>query len=413
MREPIATTTLGMLCFALAPVSIAQVKPPTVKAESAIVMDAGTGKVLFSKNPNLPLFPASTTKIMTALLLIEHCQPDDLITAPADIEKIKEASLHLKPGEKLKMKDMLYAILLRSANDACYAVAVHVAGSVPKFAEMMNERAKLIGCTGTHFHNPNGLMDTEHKTTALDLALMGREAMKNPMFRETVKTYKKQISRSINWQDTWMTNHNKLLIHDKTADGIKTGYTKPAGNCYVGSATRNGFRIITSLMKSDKASWQKDHLDMLDWAFANFTKASEISAGPVGAVSVNGATNPVPVSIRENAYVLVRKGLDQAPPAMRLEANSTVELPIKAGQEIGVLKIEDADGFVQHRPIFADQDVSASVIATATKTGGKGFGFVVGAGAIGFLAYLMREKAKRIEKGASRPNEMRERAENA
>lgn len=396
MRSVIATFLLCPVVFICS--AIAQTNPPSVKAESAVIMDAGTGKVLFSKNANLPLFPASTTKIMTALLLIEHCQPDEVITAPADIEKIKEASLHLKPGEKLKMKDMLYAILLRSANDACYAVALHIAGSVPQFAEMMNERAKAIGCTGTHFHNPNGLMDTEHKTTALDLARMGQEAMKNPMFRDAVRTYKKQISRSVNWQDTWMTNHNKLLAIDKTADGIKTGYTKPAGNCYVGSATRGGLRIITSLMKSDRASWQNDHLAMLDWAFKNFQKASEVPAGTIGSIDVKGS--PVPVSIKEGTYVLSRRGAPQTHVTITLEPKATLDLPVAAGQEVGVAKIADSDGYIQQRPLYADQDVLPPMIARAASSSASPFGIVLGAGALGYMAYLMREKAKRIQQTA-------------
>ncbi len=147
-----------------------------VSAKSAIIIDAGSGKVLWSKNAESSMFPASTTKIMTALLLIEHCKMTDMITAPADIEKVKEASMHLKPGEQVSVHDMLYALMLRSANDGCYAVATHISGSVEEFSKLMNLRARQAGCTHTHFHNPNGLNDRDHTTTAHDLALMGRAA---------------------------------------------------------------------------------------------------------------------------------------------------------------------------------------------------------------------------------------------
>ena len=127
-----------------------------VSAKTAIVIDASSGKVLWSKNPESSMYPASTTKIMTGLLLVEHCKPNDIITAPYDIETIKEASMHLKPGERVTAHDMLYAIMLRSANDGCYAIAKHISGSVEAFAKLMNERARQVGCSNTHFVNPNG-----------------------------------------------------------------------------------------------------------------------------------------------------------------------------------------------------------------------------------------------------------------
>ena len=203
--------------------------PQPVGALSATAIDAASGKVLWSKDPDAPRFPASTTKIMTGLLLAERLKPTDTITAPWDVALVKESSMHLKPFERLSARDMLTALMLRSANDGCYAVAVRLAGSVDKFADMMNARAKEIGCTGTHFHNPNGLNDPQHYTTAHDLALIGREAMRNPLFASVVKTYKARIDRSINVKDEWMVNHDKRLLKDPTCDGIKTGWTVPAG----------------------------------------------------------------------------------------------------------------------------------------------------------------------------------------
>ncbi|RYG17024.1 D-alanyl-D-alanine carboxypeptidase, partial [bacterium] len=209
-------TLVPALLLSPTPAGLAGAQPTPPTALSAIAIDAASGKVLWSKDPDTARFPASTTKIMTGLLLAEHCKPDDVIVAPWDVATVKEASMHLRPKEKVKAKDMLAALMLRSANDGCYAVAVQLAGSVEKFSDMMNERARQIGCTGTHFHNPNGLNDPEHYTTARDLALIGREAMKNPLFASVVKTYKIKIDRNINKKDTWMVNHNKLLPKDAT-----------------------------------------------------------------------------------------------------------------------------------------------------------------------------------------------------
>src|SRR5688572_28414556 len=163
---------------------------PVVSALSAIIVDERTGKVLWSKNPDAPRYPASTTKIMTAMLLIELCRPNEFITAPADVEKVTEASLNLKPGEKISVKDMVYALMIRSANDGAYSVARHISGSVESFAELMNSRAFELGCTGTSLKNPHGLNNKDHVTTARDLAIMARAAMKYPEFRQAVNSRK-------------------------------------------------------------------------------------------------------------------------------------------------------------------------------------------------------------------------------
>jgi len=208
-------------------------KGPDVTAASAIVVDADSGKVLYSKNADVPRYPASTTKVMTGLLLAENTEPEDTIVAPSDVEVVTGSKMHLKAGEEVSAHDMLYALMLRSANDGCYAVAMHLAGSVPAFSKMMNQRAQELGCTHTHFHNPNGLNDKEHLTTAHDLAIIAREAMKNERFADAVGTTEYTISRNINQEDTLMVNKDKLLLWDSSAEGIKTGWTIPAGHCFV------------------------------------------------------------------------------------------------------------------------------------------------------------------------------------
>lgn len=331
-----------------------------IKAKSALIMDATTGKVLWSKDPDTPRYPASTTKIMTGLLLLENTSPSDMITAPADVEKVGESSMHLKPGEKVSARDMLYALMLRSANDGCYAVAVHVAGSVPNFSKMMNDRATMIGCKNTHFNNPNGLNDPHHTISARDLGLIAREAMKNPLFEEVVRTPKYVIERSLNQKDTHMVSRNKWLRKDSTADGIKTGYTRPAGHCYVGSATRDGYRVITVIMNSE--NWQKDHQQMLDWSFKNYERYTlagregEIARVPVtnGATPTVGLAAMQPVESILRRTTIARVGGHKA---VEPEIGTTLKAPIKKGQVICQAVVRDAEGFEQKVDLVATEDV--------------------------------------------------------
>ena len=369
-----------------------------ISAKSAILIDAGTGKILWQKDANTARFPASTTKIMTGLLLIEHCTPDEIITAPPEIETVKEASMHLKPGEKVRAKDMLYALMLRSANDGCYAVAKHISGSVEGFADLMNERARQIGCTNTNFHNPNGLNDPLHTTSAHDLALIAREAMRYDLFRQVVKTPKVVINRSINWKDTRMVSHNKWLLKDPTADGIKTGYTRPAGHCYVGSATRNGFRVITSILNSDH--WQIDHQSLLNLAYKFYEKQDEVKAGDVlGSASIaGGVAADVPVAVKVDAYALGRKGHPDDVERV-IDIQRDVAAPVEAGQVLGTLTFKDKQGFEQIVPLVAQQAVGLSATTKVARTA-QSNGWAVALGSLMFVgAYMARGRTRRIPYG--------------
>ncbi|AIE86966.1 D-alanyl-D-alanine carboxypeptidase family protein [Fimbriimonas ginsengisoli] len=376
-----------------------------VVAKSAIIIDATTGKVLWAKDAETPRYPASTTKIMTGLLLIENRLPTDIITAPGDVMNVKEASMHLKPFERVSARDMLYALMLRSANDGCYAVACDIAGSVPKFAQMMNERARQIGCTHTHFDNPNGLNDPLHYTSAHDLARIAREAMKRPEFREVVRTYKKSISRSINSKDCTMVNHNKWLPKDPTADGIKTGYTVPAGHCYVGSATRNGYRVITVVMNSPH--WQQDHQNMLKWAFDGYArlplvqKDSEVGTPPV----LGGVKDKVAVATVESVDSLVSRAKlpPNGQPPMRTEFAEPLRAPIKRGQVVGTLVVTDPEGFEQRVPIAATEDVAEATLLPSPGKGSGNFAMLGGALVLGGIVFRGRARRSRYSTQAVRP----------
>lgn len=344
--------------------SMSVLAPPEVSAKSAVLMDAENGRVLWCKDPDTPRYPASTTKIMTALLLIERAKLDDVIVGPPGIDKVGEASMHMKVGEKVPARDMLYAMMLRSANDGCVAVATHVAGSVPAFVSLMNERAKACGATHTRFNNPNGLNDPFHTTTARDLALIGREAMRNPVFREVVRTPKYQIRRTINVKDKWMKTRNKWLRKDPTADGIKTGYTVPAGHCYVGSATRQGFRLITVVLDSDH--WQKDHQNLLKWGYDRFVRSAKLEPNrSVGEQRVGDQIVAVaPVS---PLYVLKRKHTYDPTPTF--EPDPSLPKEIKPGDKIGKIVLRDDSGFQAEQIAVAVRVENAPVEAPIAKKG--------------------------------------------
>lgn len=367
-----------------------------VTAPRALVLDADTGKVLYAKNADSPSFPASTTKIMTALLLIEKTQPDDVLIAPPDVELVGESSMHLRPGERITARDLLVALMLRSANDGAHTVAVNLAGSDEAFAEMMNARARALGCTLTRFTNPHGLNDPNHLVTARALALIAREAMRHAEFRRVVSTVREEIQRSDNLEDRLMVNRNKWLRKDPTADGIKTGYTVPAGHCYVGSASRNGFRVITVVLRS--ADWQADHEAMLAWAFDGFDHKQVASPSKaLGSVVVKGGkVSSVPVAPFEPAYTMVARGADQRA-KISLSVEEPLESPVKLGQKVGTASITDSEGHTQVVPVVALEGVeTAPFVQRAIGGFARNAAWLAFAGLGGYAFARMRRPRRRV-----------------
>lgn len=370
-----------------------------VTAKSVTVIEAESGKVLWSRQPNAKRFPASTTKVLTTLLLLENCRRDDLVTSPSEVETIEGSSLHLRPGEQLSAWDLAYGLIVRSANDGSYAAAMHLAGSISAFSDMMNARAKQIGCTNSHFANPSGLPDPNHYTSSHDLALIAREAMRLADFRTLAATHKVQIKRSMNQEDTWLISKNKYLEWDPTTEGIKTGYTAAAGHCFVGSATRKGFRVITVVLGSK--DWKADYKALTDWAFANYSRAvvapvgSEVGRTPVS----DGAAKAVSVEVKEPVYYADKTG---AHPKLEvtIEPAGSLRAPIERGAPVGVAVYRDGSGWEFRVPVMAAESVSRpSLIARA---GSAHWSFYTVACLLGFSAYVVRRKARRMTFHAGR-----------
>jgi D-alanyl-D-alanine carboxypeptidase (penicillin-binding protein 5/6) len=246
-------------------------------ARAAVVMDVRTGRVLYSKNPDIKLPMASTTKIMTVLVAIESGRLKEKVTVSKRAAYTDGSSIYLRENEKITVEELLYGIMLRSGNDAATAVAEHIGGSVEGFAAMMNEKARKIGALNTSFANPHGLDNPAHYTTAYDLALITSYALKNPKFAEIVSTKHKTISGppDVNWNRSMM-NKNKMLWEYQGGDGVKTGYTKRAGRCLVSSATRNNWQLC-SVVLNDGPMWE-DSKSLLDYCFNNYSQQKVVDS---------------------------------------------------------------------------------------------------------------------------------------
>lgn len=277
MKRIIAGTAAALLAAVL----FLSVPAGAVSAEKAIVIDAVTGRVLFEKNADQRSLIASTTKIMTALIVCEQCNVLDRMRIPKEAVGIEGSSMYLQEGEILTIQELLYGLMLSSGNDAAVALAIYCGGTVEGFAELMNDKAHMLGLTGTHFENPNGLDSPGHYSTARDLAVLAAYAMKNPIFYQTVS------AKTVTIGQRCLRNHNKLLWQVEGADGVKTGFTRAAGRILVSSATRDDRRIIVVTL-NDPDDW-RSHTAFLEDGFSRYQIQRILNAGDVvGTVNVEG-----------------------------------------------------------------------------------------------------------------------------
>ena len=256
-------------------------------AKAACVMELTTGRVLFEVNSCDRLPMASTTKVMTALLAIEHGDLTAQVTCSQNAFGVSGTSIYLAQGETLTLEEMLLGLMLASGNDAAVAISEHIGGTTAQFVAMMNARAKEIGAVNTHFANPHGLPDDNHYTTAYDLALIAREAMGNPVFRGLVSTERASIPWAGRDYDRQLRNKNRLLSSYPGATGIKTGYTSRAGRCLVFGASRDGMELIGVVLGC--ADWFDEAERLLDGCFATYAMTRVL--GPMesaGTIAVTG-----------------------------------------------------------------------------------------------------------------------------
>lgn len=332
----------------------AQAQEVDSSAASAIVIEARNGTVLLSHQAEVERPMASTTKVMTALLALEECDLTELVTAGHNAFGVPGTSIYLNEGETLTMEDMLYGLMLASGNDAAVAIAEHVDGSVAAFCQRMTARARELGCEHTVFLTPHGLPQEGHYTTAHDLALIAREAMKNETFRQIVSTTRATIPWEGRAYDRILNNKNKLLTTYTGATGIKTGYTSAAGRCLVSGAQRDGMEIICVVLNC--ADWFDESARLLDAAFAEYGWCTMLEPGEtVREMQVemsDGVMLPI-VAQGELGGAAPKDSL----PTLELELPERLEAPIARGEPLGVARMVVQGETVAQVPLVAGEAV--------------------------------------------------------
>ncbi|MGI6705216.1 MAG: D-alanyl-D-alanine carboxypeptidase family protein [Clostridia bacterium] len=347
-----------------------------ITASGAILMDARTGKILYEKNSNEKYYPASTTKIMTALLAFEKGNLDDPVTADRCVYYLGRGSsiIGLKPDETMTLRELLYGLLLESGNDAAVAIAVHIGGSVEGFADMMNAKAKELGLSNTHFTNPHGLHDPDHYTTAADLARIALEARKYPEFREMVNTYvyKKGPTNLCDTERTWINSNRLISTNPKEpyryeyATGMKTGYTSKAKHSLVATALRDDMELLTVVLHDSKEGKWKSTICMFEWGFENFTSRKLVQDEDkiLATVDVKDASSEdagkgkleLLVDASDNPYTTLPKG-DFTKITEELAVDSDIRAPIRSGQVLGKVVYKLNGDVLFEKNLIASRDV--------------------------------------------------------
>ncbi len=305
-------------------------KAKALSAHSAVLMDGQTGRILYEKNMDEKSLIASTTKIMTALVVCEQCNVLDRMRIPKEAVGIEGSSMYLQEGEVLTLQELLYGLMLRSGNDAAVALAIYCGGTVEGFAQLMNDKARSLGLTGTHFSNPHGLDAPDHYSTARDLAVLSAYAMQNPVFAMTVST------KTVSVGQRQLRNHNKLLWQVEGANGVKTGYTKAAGRILVSGAKRQGRQLIAVTINAP-SDWA-DHKQLLEEGFSRFSVKKLIEAGEnLGSRQVfGGDAEKVQLLAGEDFSYALAQG-EQV--SVELSGAEFVYAPVSRGQEAGYAHI--------------------------------------------------------------------------
>jgi len=328
-----------------------------ISAKHFALIEAESGDIIYERSGSDMAPMASTTKIMTAILAIEHGRLDKSVTVPKEATGIEGSSIYLKEGERLTLEELLYALMLESANDAAIVIAIEIGGSVDSFVDMMNAKAKELGLESTHFTNPHGLDDEEHYTTATDLARLAAYAMKNPVFEEITAT-KKRIIPLLDDGSRVLINHNKLLRLYEGTVGVKTGFTKRSGRCLVSCAERDGVRLICATLNAP-CDWN-DHKKLLDMGFTQYENIRLCEAGDytVRLNCINGETNSLLCSNFDSLSITLKKGMGDKIRAVT-EYDRLLSAPIKKGDRVGQVVFYSDDKKIRECPLYALESVKS------------------------------------------------------
>lgn len=343
----------------------------SVSAESAILVEVSTGRIIYEKESTKQMFPASTTKMMTAILVIENCDLQEIVTvSETALQNIPSGyvTCDLSVGEEISVNDLLYALMIPSANDAAFVLAEHIAGSVDAFSDMMNNKAREIGCTNTHFVNPNGIHDSRHYSTAYDLYLIAKYCMQNEIFRNIVSTKEYTLPATNKHEETNRSfkTTNDLLNSEKTnyyktAIGIKTGHTSMAGYCLVSESSRDGLDFISVVLngETDNKRFQ-DAVKLFDYGYDNYTLTKVKEKNQlIETVEVENATKEtmhLDLIIDEEITVINNKSITIDKIIPEIELNEEILAPINAGDVLGTIRYK-VDDIEYSAKLIAKNDV--------------------------------------------------------
>lgn len=329
---------------------------PEITAASAILIDSSTGQILYEKNAHEKRYPASTTKIMTALLAVENLKMEDTVTVDAEAASVTGSRIYLSEGEYILVKDLIYSLMIASANDSAVALGKAVAGSVPAFAEMMNDKARQCGALNTHFNNTNGLPDEQHYTTAYDLAMITKAAFAHQTFRDIVATPTYKIAATNKYGERELINGNRMLWDTKPryeyngeqiapkyegTNGVKTGYTDAAGSCLVASVNRDGHELIGVVMGSEREMHFLDMIKIMDYGFSNYDSFTVCSAEDFRySIKVKKSeVKTVEVGITEDIKITLPAGTGTDKITTEVDMEKKYEAPLEQNQAIGTLSV--------------------------------------------------------------------------
>ncbi len=342
---------LFMACLLMLPtfVQAKNAEPPPISAETAALIDVTSGRILAEKQGDKRMRIASLTKIMTAIVALEEGNSQEIVVTPDSAYAKEGSSIFLKRGEKMKMEDMLYGLMLRSGNDAAVAIAEHVGGSVEGFARLMNEKAEYIGMQASHFTNPHGLDDSDnHYSTARDMALLTAYALRNPEFRKIVSTEVKSIPWEGEQWDRKLLNKNKMLRLYEGADGVKTGYTKLAKRCLSSSATRDGRQLAIVVLNAPQ-DWD-DSMNWMNYGFSQYP-----------LVNIVGERQRVGEEKQENGVLAYYSTRAFSYP-LTAEEKSRVEVRIVRNIRQPLLEIMLGDTLIGRMPLTIEQETMAQAV---------------------------------------------------
>ena len=401
--------------------AVYSVQDINLQGETAVLIDGTTGEILFEKNMHQEMYPASTTKIMTAILTLENCNLDQTVVIDSETPFTEGSRIYLLEDEKVTVEQLLNALLIESANDSAVALAKHISGSVEEFSDLMNKKAKELGALNTHFNNPNGLPDEEHYTTAYDLAMIAKYAMKNEKFREIINTVNYHMPATNKQEDRYFKITNKLLWDNRKifsyngeyvapkyeyTTGIKTGYTIAAGYCLVASAKKDGREVISVVLKSDPNNVYLDSRILLDHGLNDYKNiVLEKQGSVVGNIQIQGGKEKsVDAAVSHDVIKTVPVDFDESIITRDINLPKKMVAPVEKDDKLGILSIWYEGELLEEAQLSASTNIEKSLAATVVlKTGGVfkslKFVFLILFGLlVGYIGLIIMSNKKRLKR---------------